>query len=190
MAIAAIACLAIAAVGGASLAMTGKPSGDVKPGTDRYRCFDPTFVRGFQTPNDNTVIIESDDNQAYELTMSGACFGLSDSFAIGIRSRTGMNEVCDPFDADILFRDNTMGERRECRVMSIRHLTGDEAASHITPVESSSSASEMSAVLRRQQVEATRASASRNRETVVVRVKHKRRSSSGRKGGRPHRETT
>ena len=141
VAIVAVAFLGVALVAGASLAMTGKPSGDVKPGSDRHRCFDPTFVRGFQTPNDNTVIIESDDNQAYELTMSGACFGLSDSFAIGIRSRTGMHEVCDPFDADILFHDNTMGERRECRVTGIRHLMGDEAAKYITPPKSKSSSS-------------------------------------------------
>lgn len=136
VAIAAIAVLSVAAVGGASLAMTGKPSGDVKPGTDRYRCFDPTFTRGFQTPDDHTIIVESDDNQAYQLNMAGPCFGLDDSFAIGIRSRSGMHEVCDPFDADIVFHDHTMGERRECRVMSIRHLTGDEAAKYVTPPKS------------------------------------------------------
>ena len=136
VAIAAVAALSIAAVGGASVAMTGKPSGDVKPGADRYRCFDPTFTRGFQTPDDHTIIVESDDNQAYQLDMAGPCFGLDNSFAIGIRSRTGMHEVCDPFDADIVFRDSGFGERRECRVMSIRHLTGDEAAKYITPPKS------------------------------------------------------
>lgn len=146
LAIAAVAVLSIAAVGGASLAMTGKPSGDVKPGTDRYRCFDPTFTRGFQTPDDHTIIVESDSNQAYELSMAGPCFGLDSSFAIGIRSRTGMHEVCDPFDADIVFHDNTMGERRECRVMSIRHLTGDEAAKYITPPKSAHSSSASSSV--------------------------------------------
>ncbi len=142
--VAAVAVLCVAAVGGASLAMTGKPSSDVKPGTDRYRCFDPTFTRGFQTPDDHTIIVESDDNQAYELSMAGPCFGLDNSFAIGIRSRTGMHEVCDPFDADIVFHDNGFGERRECRVMSIRHLTGDEAAKYITPPKSAAHSSSAS----------------------------------------------
>ncbi len=136
-----VAALGIALVGGASLAMTGKPSGDVKPGTDRYRCFNPTFTRGFQTPSDSTLIIETDDNQAYELTMAGPCFGLQDSFAIGIRSRTGMNQVCDAFDANILFRDQAMGGRRECSVSAIRHLTGDEAAKYITTSKKAASAS-------------------------------------------------
>jgi len=143
-AIAAVTAIGIALVSGASLAMTSKPGGDVKPGTDRYRCFNPTFMRGFQTPSDSKLIVESDDNQAYELTMAGPCFGLQDSFAIGIRSRTGMSEVCDAFDADIVFRDHTMEQRRECHVAAIRHLTGDEAAPYVTPSKSASSSSSAS----------------------------------------------
>jgi len=138
-----MAALAIVLVGCAGDATSGKPGGDAKP-ADRYRCFNPTFMRGFQTPNDNTLIVESDDNQAYELTMAGPCFGLEESFAIGIRSRGGMSEVCDPFDADIVFHDNTMGERRECHVMTMRHLTGDEAAKYITPRKSAGSSSSSS----------------------------------------------
>ncbi len=143
-AIAGVAMLGVILVSGASLAMTSKPGSDIKPGADRYRCFNPTFVRGFQTPNDSTLIIESDDNQAYELTMAGPCFGLQDSFAIGIRSRTGMSQVCDAFDADIVFRDHTLDQRRECHVSGIRHLTGDEAAKYITPPKSASSSSSTS----------------------------------------------
>ncbi len=132
VAIAAVAALALVVVGCASETATTTAGHDAKP-MDRFRCFNPTFMRGFQTPDDHTVIIESDDNQAYELTMAGPCFGLQDSFAIGVRSRNGMSEVCDPLDADILFRDQTLGERRECRVAGMRHLVGDEAAKYITP---------------------------------------------------------
>jgi len=140
VAIAAVAALAVIVVGCASEATNGGPDHGARS-ADRFRCFNPTFMRGFQTPDDHTVIIESDDNQAYELTMAGPCFGLQDSFAIGVRSRNGMNEVCDPLDADILFRDQTLGERRECRVAGMRHLTGDEAAKYVTPPKKTGAAS-------------------------------------------------
>jgi len=140
LAISAVAALAVIVVGCASEATTTAPGRDAKP-ADRFRCFNPTFMRGFQTPDDHTVIIESDDNQAYELTMAGPCFGLQDSFAIGVRSRNGMSEVCDPLDADILFRDHAMGERRECRVAGMRHLVGDEAAKYIAMPKKAASAS-------------------------------------------------
>ncbi len=136
-----MAALGIVLVACASEATSGKPG--AKP-VDRYACFNPTFMRGFQTPNDNTLIIESDDNQAYELTMAGPCFGLEDSFAIGVRSRGGMSDVCDPFDADIVFRDQGFGQHRECRVMTLRHLTGDEAAKYVTPAKSAAGASSSS----------------------------------------------
>ena len=137
-----VAALAIVLVGCAGDATSGKP--DAKP-MDRYRCFNPTFMRGFQTPDDHTLIIESDDNQAYELGLAGPCFGLEESFAVGVRSRMGAVQVCDPFDVDILFRDQTMGGRRECHVMTMRHLTGDEAAKYITPPKSAASHSSSSA---------------------------------------------
>jgi hypothetical protein len=137
-----VAALGIVLVGCASEMASGKP--DARP-ADRYRCFNPTFMRGFQTPDDHTLIIESDDNQAYQLSLAGPCFGLEESFAVGVRSRMGANEVCDPFDADIVFRDPTMGGRRECKVMTIRHLTGDEAAKYVTPPKSAVGSSSSSA---------------------------------------------
>lgn len=131
VAVAITAVLGLAAVAGVSMAMSGRPGSGVRPDGDRYRCFNPTFVRGFQTPSDNKLIIVSDENQAYELALAGPCIGIDTSFAIGIRSRTGMNEVCDAFDADIVFRDNGFERRQECRIMNVRHLTGDEAAKYI-----------------------------------------------------------
>jgi hypothetical protein len=134
-----VAALAAILVACASEATNGTSGGDAKP-VDRYRCFNPTFLRGFETPSNDRLIIESDNNQAYELAMAGPCFGLDDSLAIGIRSHTGMGEICDPLDADIIFHDNAMGGRRECRVMTMRHLSGDEAAKYVTPRKAAAAA--------------------------------------------------
>ncbi|MGZ3298804.1 MAG: DUF6491 family protein [Asticcacaulis sp.] len=131
LAVAITAILGLAAVGGVSMAMSGRPGSGVRPEGDRYRCFNPSFVSSFQTVNDSKLIIISDENQAYELGLAGPCFGIDASFAIGIRSRSGMNEVCDPFDADIVFRDNGLERHQECRIMSVRHLMGDEAAAYL-----------------------------------------------------------
>lgn len=111
-----------------SEAMSPRPhSGDAPP-RDRYACFDPNFVQGFQSIGDNKIVVTSSHNQVYELSLGGICFGLDTTFAIGIRSRNGMSNVCGPFDADIVFRD--MGGRdrvQACPIMQVRHLTGDEA---------------------------------------------------------------
>ncbi len=131
LAVATVSAAAVVLVAGAAWAMAGRPSGDVKPSAMRDRCFNPTFLRGYQTPTDGKLIIETDDNQAFELTMAGPCFDLDTTFAIGIRSRSGMNEVCDPFDADIVFRGDGFDPHRVCHVASIRHLQGDEAAKYI-----------------------------------------------------------
>ncbi len=128
---------------GIATAMTGKPGDNVRPAHDRDQCFDPNFIRGFQTPGHDRLIIISDRNEAYELELGGVCIGLDTSFAIGVRSRYGMSEVCGPFDADIIFRD--MGEPRRCPVTSVRHLTGDEAAQYVDkPMKKNAEASSSS----------------------------------------------
>ncbi len=119
----------IAAIGGVASAMSSRPSTSVKPTGDRDRCFDSQFIRGFQTPNDHTVIIISDRNQAYELQLGGVCIGLDSSFAIGVRPRHGMDEICGAFDADIVYEG--MDRHSPCPVTSVRHLTGDEAAPYV-----------------------------------------------------------
>ncbi len=134
-----MAALGVILVACASETTNGQPGADAKP-VDRYRCFSSTFVRNFETPSDDKLIILSDSNQAYELAMAGPCFGLDDSLAIGIRSRTGMSEICDPLDVDIIFHNNMLGGRGECRVMTMRHLTGDEAAKYITPRKAAAAA--------------------------------------------------
>ncbi len=120
-------------VTGAAVAMVGRPSDNaVKPTTDRYRCFDPSMVRGFQTVDDHTLVVTSDWNQAYKLTLGGVCFGLDTTFAIGLKSRSGMMDVCGPFDADIIFRDDLgAGRHQQCPIIAMKHLTGDEAAPYV-----------------------------------------------------------
>jgi hypothetical protein len=121
--------LLVAGIGLGSLtvasAMSGRPSSDVKPGRDPRACFDPTFVDGFQTPDDRTMIITS-GREAYKLSLTGACIGLDTSFVVGIRSRYPMAEVCGPFDADIIYRD---GDRHQtCQITAVKHLSPEEAA--------------------------------------------------------------
>jgi hypothetical protein len=125
--------LGTAAVTGAALAMSaGRPSSDVQPGKDRYACFDPSQVRGFDTINDHKIIITSDRNEAYELTLSGVCFGLQTSFGIGIQSRMGgMSDICGPFDGEIVFRDQGTDRVERCSISQVRHLTGEEAAPYV-----------------------------------------------------------
>ncbi|MBW8734113.1 MAG: hypothetical protein JF571_07380 [Asticcacaulis sp.] len=108
-------------------AMSGRPSQGVKPGRDPRACFDPTFVDGFQTPDDRTMIITS-GREAYKLSLTGVCIGLDTSFMVGIRSRYPMAEVCGPFDADIIYRD---GDRHQsCKITDVKHLSPEEAAEY------------------------------------------------------------
>ncbi len=127
------AALGVVVVAAVSVAPTqagsARPGSGVSPGSDRDACFDPTFVRGFQTVNDHKVIITSDRNQAYEVELAGVCIGLDTSFQLGIRSRHGSMDVCGPFDADVVWED--MGRLQSCPISSVRHLTGDEAAPYV-----------------------------------------------------------
>ncbi|WP_443750701.1 DUF6491 family protein [Asticcacaulis solisilvae] len=123
--------LLIAGIGlgslGVASAMSGRPSTGVKPGHDPHACFDPTFVDGFQTPDDHTMIV-TQGHEAYKLSLTGVCIGLDTSFVVGIRSRYPMADVCGPFDAEILYRD---GDRRQsCQITEVRHLSPEEAAEY------------------------------------------------------------
>ena len=112
-----------------SQAESARPDSGVKPGGDRYACFDPNWVESFQTVSDNKVVVTSNFNQAYELQLAGACIGLDSTFRLGLRSRHGSMDVCGPFDADVVWEDG--GRLQTCQVTSVRHLTGDEAAPYV-----------------------------------------------------------
>lgn len=127
---------------GLALAMSSRPAQDDVGTRDRYRCFDPKFLRGFQTTGDNKVVITSDQNQAYELTLGGACIGLDSTFMIGIRSRYALSDICGPFDADIVYND--FGPRR-CPIVAMRHLQGAEAEPYIYKRSAKSSSSDSGA---------------------------------------------
>lgn len=112
---------------GMAWAASNRPSGNVDPGRDRNACFDPDFIRGFQTPGDGKVIILANNNEAYELTVP-ACIGLEDSMFIGLKTRHG-GDVCRAFDADVVYE--SFGRRDVCRVSNVRHLQGEEAAEYV-----------------------------------------------------------
>lgn len=112
---------------GMAWAASNRPSGNVDPGRDRNACFDPDFIRGFQTPGNGKVIILANNNEAYELTVP-ACIGLEDSMFIGLKTRHG-GDVCRAFDADVVYE--SFGRRDVCRVSDVRHLQGEEAAEYI-----------------------------------------------------------
>jgi len=124
--------LGLAAVTGACLAMSPRPQAGAKPPAEHMSCFDPTFIDGFQPAGDNKIVVTEGRNRVYELTMGGVCIGLDTTFAVGIRSRTGMNQVCGPFDADLVFRDmGGLDRRQACPITEVRLLTGAEAAKYV-----------------------------------------------------------
>ncbi|HTM83145.1 DUF6491 family protein [Asticcacaulis sp.] len=124
--------LGVIAVTGVALAMSaGRPAPDNKPARDPRACFDSSQVRSFQTEKDDKIIIISNWNEAYELTMMPACIGLDSSFHIGIKSRgSGLNDICGPFDGEIVYSD--MGDRplKTCPIQAVRHLTPEEAVAY------------------------------------------------------------
>ena len=124
--------LGVSAVTGVALAMSaGRPAPDSKMGRDPRACFDSSQVRSFQTEKDDKIIIISNWNEAYELTMTPACIGLDSSFRIGIKSRgSGLNDICGPFDGEIVYSD--MGDRplKTCPIQAVRHLTPEEAVAY------------------------------------------------------------
>ncbi len=129
-----LASLIVVGAGAALVACTTTPpSGDGAPqaSSNRYACFDPAMVRNFQSIDDHTMVITSGWNQAYELKLGPACIGLDTSSMIGIRSRTGVGDVCGPFDADILYSDIGSRPVQSCSITAVRHLEGEEAAPYV-----------------------------------------------------------
>lgn len=124
-----VATAGLGAIGIASAA-SNRPGENVKPGRDRSACFDPSFIRGFQTPDNNTLVIISGRNEAYEVKLGGACIGLDNSMFIGVKARYGMNDICGPFDGDIIY-EGISGRREVCPITRVRHLEGEEAAEYI-----------------------------------------------------------
>lgn len=112
---------------GMAWAASNRPDSNVDPGRDRNACFDPDFIRGFQTPGNGKVVILANNNEAYELTVP-ACIGLEDSMFIGLKTRHG-GDICGPFDADVVYEN--FGRRDVCSVSNVRHLQGEEAAEYI-----------------------------------------------------------
>ena len=124
--------LGVIAVTGVALAMSaGRPAPDKNPARDPRACFDSSQVRSFQTEKNGNIVIISNWNEAYELTMAPACIGLDSSFRIGIKSRgSGLNDICGPFDGEIVYSD--MGDRplKTCPIQAVRHLTPEEAVAY------------------------------------------------------------
>ncbi|ESQ92226.1 hypothetical protein ABAC460_04870 [Asticcacaulis sp. AC460] len=127
------AALGLAAISAVSVSYAGssRPDDSSRQLTrNRSECFDPDFVRSYVTVNDHKVVIVSDRNNAYELTLGGVCIGLDTSFQIGIRSRHGFSDICGPFDGDIVWDDGLRG-LQSCPITSMRHLEGEEAADYV-----------------------------------------------------------
>jgi hypothetical protein len=122
--------IVVAGLGGIGIASaaSNRPSDNVDPGRDRRACFDPDFIRGFQTPGNGKVVIIDSKNEAYELTVP-ACIGLESSMYVGLKTRHG-GDVCGAFDADVVY-EGLSGRREVCRVSNVRHLQGEEAADYI-----------------------------------------------------------
>lgn len=128
------ATLGLAAVSAISVSYAGsaRPDDDGSRQLTRNRsqCFDPDFVRSYQTVDDHKVIIVSDRNEAFELTLGGVCIGLDTSFQIGLRTRHGFSDICGPFDGEIVWSDGLRG-LQSCPITGMRHLEGEEAAEYV-----------------------------------------------------------
>ncbi|ESQ76332.1 hypothetical protein ABAC402_04335 [Asticcacaulis sp. AC402] len=127
------ATLALTAIAAVSVSYAGsaRPGDDSRQLTrNRSQCFDPDFVRSYQTLNDHKVIVTSDRNEAFELTLGGVCIGLDTSFQIGIRSRHGFSDICGPFDGEIVWSDGLRG-LQSCPITAMRHLEGEDAAPYV-----------------------------------------------------------
>ncbi|EGF90270.1 hypothetical protein ABI_32860 [Asticcacaulis biprosthecium C19] len=125
--------LGLAAISAVSVSYAGsaRPDGDSRELTrSRSKCFDPDFVRSFDTVNNHKIVVTSDRNEAFELTLGGVCIGLDTSFQIGIRSRHGFSDICGPFDGDIVWSDGLRG-LQSCPITDMRRLEGEEAAEYV-----------------------------------------------------------
>jgi len=126
-----LAVMIVASVPDAVAKSAGRPPSSPAPNMDRNRCFDPSDIRNFESVDEHKMIIVSNRNEAYELSLTGPCMGIDTSFAIGIRSRFGTMDICGPFDGEILYRE--MGEEHlaQCSITEVKHLTGDAAAPYV-----------------------------------------------------------
>ena len=109
----------------------GTSNAAADPNSHRFKCFDPAMVRNFESVDDHTMVITTDWNDAFKLTLGPACIGLDTSTMIGIRSRSGVGDVCGPFDADIIYSDIGERPRQSCSITAVEHLTGDAAAPYV-----------------------------------------------------------
>ncbi len=132
-----LASLIVAGAGTTALVActTTNPGGDgnasADPSSHRFKCFDPAMVRNFESVDDHTMVITTNWNDAFKLTLGPACIDLDTSAMVGIKSRTGFGDVCGPFDADIIYSDLGRERPQTCSITAVEHLTGDAAAPYV-----------------------------------------------------------
>ena len=114
LALAAIAALALGACSSqprnthATAAVYGSPD-----------CFDPAFARGYQTIDDDILLIDA-GSRHYRVELDGTCHNLDWSAALAFRGDPVTGRVCGRFGDAVFARD------QECRIHRVDSITPEQ----------------------------------------------------------------
>jgi Family of unknown function (DUF6491) len=90
-------------------------------------CFNANSIKRFYTEDDDSMMVTDYRGRSFRLELRGACFGIDTAMQLAIRTK-GTRLVCGPFDAEVVYRDDSSGGRlRTCTIASITPMTKEEA---------------------------------------------------------------
>jgi hypothetical protein len=87
-------------------------------------CFNASMVNNFNGNPDGTVDITVGVNTYFRLTTDGTCSDIDWKNQIGLKSTTGSDFICGPYDAEIIVPNPTFS--RKCAVTAIAPLTKEQ----------------------------------------------------------------
>lgn len=131
------AVLALGALGALTSQVSAGPesaqadnTGTAKPKAKSNRnesCFYADNIERFYTEDDDSMMVTDYRGRSFRLDLTGACFGIDTALKLAIRTK-GSRQVCGPFDADVVYSDDTSGGRlRSCMIRNVTALSKEEA---------------------------------------------------------------
>jgi hypothetical protein len=83
-------------------------------------------VQNFEAVDDQTINIRAGVNDIYQLKLFAPCHEARFAQGVAVRGTGGTDQICNPLDAELVFRSPTGPER--CMLNDIRRLTPAEVA--------------------------------------------------------------
>lgn len=92
--------------------------------SSRSACFNASMVNNFNGNPDGTVDITVGVDKYYRLTTDGTCSDIDWKTQVALKTTTGSDFVCGPYDAEFIVPNPTFS--RKCAITAIAPLTKEQ----------------------------------------------------------------